>query len=153
MNLEATRLNIADDLCNAFRYLRADQFSTWVVPLRQRLVEIAIRNGGAENLIPIRFPERSVLSRFLHPTVSSAEELYLVLSSLYSCSLPRQLSILLNKSPFLQAKAFLSQCVRKGIVLRFLLDHRDEPFGARNNVLWRLNHFVSISFNVHTIHW
>ena len=144
MTLEAIKSHLADDLCNAYQSLSEAEFSAFSTTLREKILEIALVNGGSEKSIPLGFPERSKLSTFLHPLVSPADKLSCLPKHRYSCSLPLNLNNLLDKPIFSQTAPVLSQRIRKGMVLRFLLDHRDEPFGRRNNILWRTNHFVSI---------
>lgn len=143
MTLKATNLNIADDLCNAYLYLHEKEFNAYSLTLREKIIKIAFESGGSEKTVPSSFPKRSTLSKLLRPTVSSVETLCSLQKHQYSCSLPLELNHLVNKPPFSQIKATLSQRLRKGLILRFLLDQRDEPLGRRNNILWRTNHFVS----------
>ena len=144
MTLEAIKSHLADDLCNAYQYLPEADFSAYSTTLREKILKVALENGGSEKSVPLGFPERSKLSTFLHPLVSPADKLFCLQEHRYSCSLPLKLNDLLDKPIFSQTAPALSQRIRKGIVLRFLSDHRDEPFGRRNNILWRTNHFVGI---------
>ena len=144
---QAAKLNIGEDLCHAFQMLSIDEFTTYSQTIRQRLTAIIEgENGHASNAsIKSSFPDRAMLKNILQPIVSSRGQLVSLQKHRY-CSSAYSLDHSLYNIPGNQTPDtyLIKRALREGLVLRLLLDHRDEPAGLCNSLFWKRNHFVSI---------
>ena len=148
MIVDAARQDIGNDLCNAYKTLKGNEFGAYVMKIRTQLSNISYKNDSTSGGIPTTFPNMQILSTLLNPAVSSDRKLYSLQMARYTLSRP--LSINSNLSGIMLAQssqAILHHIIRKGLVLRLLLDHRDEPVTSIPNMLWEVKHFVSIVFH------
>ena len=149
MTVDAAHQNIGQDLCDAYKRLKGSDFDAYAAKIRTKLSDISCTNGSTSRAIPATFPNMHILSTLLSPMVSPDKKLYTLQTSRYTLSKP--LSISNNLSGMMLAQSsqtILRHLIRKGLVLRLLIDHRDEPITSIPTMLWEINHFVSIMFRL-----
>lgn len=146
---KAAKLNIGEDLCNAFKTLSIDEFAIYSKTIQQRLM--AIVEGENEDRstntpINLSFLNLARLKDILQPIVSSREQLVSLQKHRYCGSVYHLDCTLYNTTGYRipDTSHLTKKVLREGLVLRLLLDHRDEPVGVCNSLFWKRDHFVSI---------
>ena len=147
--IDAASLHIGQDLCTAYKTLKSGTFNEYIMKIRTQLSALSHKNNNsAACAIPATFPDIQLLSTSLTPVVSSDGELCILQTSSYTRFAPLSISKILSGVLISHSsQAILHGNIRKGMVLRLLLDHRDEPITSVPNMLWEVKHFVSIVFH------
>ena len=150
MTFDAARLGLDEDIYDTYKISRPHEFANNCSTIRAKLFSIATRNGWADHIdgvIPSSFPNYARVHSLFNPTVSSKQTLLSLQRTRnhpYLRSLPRGLNDIITKTAWSEfTERTISNHVRKGFVLRVLLDHREISGGMCNALYWRTKHFVS----------
>ena len=152
--------DIGERLCGAFHHLPATALQAYLLTLWKNLVHTAsiTYNGTVQTICFPWVMNYGIISDLICPVVSPGTTLSNI-PTLQARPTPYSFGIdqsILSKISQLMPtmlethKKTLLQALRRGFLLRLLLDSRDTPPGSCHNMIWMANHFVStmISQNI-----